>query len=440
MSKLIIQWWKPLRWSIKPVPNKNSILKLIPATVLTDEPVVIKNVPHTSDVRYLLQILEKLWWKYERISNDSIRIDNSWLKNYKIDAELSNKIKASVMFTWPLLVRFWQVEMPTPQWCKLWTRPLDALVDNIVKMWADFEHKDWVYKFKISNKKLIWQNIRQRFPSVTWTENLILMAVLAQWTTEIYNAACEPHTQDLCNMLVSMWANIEWIWSNKLTIHWVKKLKWTQRTVIPDHLDVWWYIVASVLTWWEVLIQNAWIKHMWMILQVLEKLWVHVKINKEKDEIFVPSDQPLIIQKTVKWNPRRTHARAWPLLPPDFVHSCVVLALKANWQAIFDNLFYEYGRFFVQELAKMKANVIMANPVTVITTWPTKFKSANLVCSDIIQASYALLLAAMSAEWTSTLNSIKPLFRRFPDFVEKFNSLGAKLQLIDEDCFWINNK
>lgn len=430
MSKIIIQWDRPLRWTITPVANKNSILKLIPACILTDEVSTIQNVPQTSDVKYLLQIMEKLWWKYKRISDDTLQIDPSQINSYIIDAELSEKMKAGVMFAGPLLARFGCVDMPMPQWCKLGTRPMDVMIENMVDMWASYTYEHGCYKLKTENW-LIGNNVRQWFPSVTWTENLILMAVLAKWTTEIYNAACEPHTQDLCEMLVSMWAKISGIWSNKLIIEWVQKLHWTMRTVVSDHLDVWWYIVATALTGWEVTIQNAGVKHMWLIIQMMNKLGVNVEVNKEKDEIFVPSKQKMVIQKTVKDTPWRTHAFARPLLPPDFVHSCVILALKSSGQAIFDNLYYEYSRFFVQELAKMKANIIMANPVTVITTWPTSFKPADLVCSDIIQASYGLFLAALSAEWTSTLNSITPLFRRFPDFIQKFNSLWAKIEMME---------
>jgi len=429
MSKLIIHGGNPLKWTIRPVANKNSILKLIPACVLTDETCTIRNVPQTSDVKYLLQILEKLWWQYWRKSENVLEINCSKINSQTIDPELSEKMKAGVMFAWPLLTKFGKVSMPMPQWCKLWTRPMDVMVENMTNMWAKYEYKNGAYNFFA--EKLIGNKIWQWFPSVTGTENLILMAVMAQWETEIYNAGCEPHTQDLCNMLVSMWAKISWIWSNKLIINWIKTMKWTDWTVISDHLDVWWYIVASAVTWWEVKIKNSGVEHLGLIIQMMNKLWVEVQVDQDKDEIFIPSAQKMTIQKTVKDTPRRTHAFAWPLLPPDFVHSCVILALKSSGQAIFDNLYYEYSWFFVQELAKMKANIFMANPVTVITTWPTEFKPADLNCSDIIQASFGLFLATLSAKWKSTLNSINPLFRRFPDFIEKYNSIGANIEMVE---------
>lgn len=202
--------------------------------------------------------------------------------------------------------------------------------------------------------------------------------------------------------------------------------------MVSDHLDVGGFIAAAAMTHGDVTIENACVEHMGLIVKMMENLGVRVNIDAANNTIHVPSDQELVIKKTSKGHPWRTHAWAWPLLPPDFVHSCVVLALKSEGQAIFDNLFYEYGFFFVQELAKMKANIVLANPVTVITTGPTVFKPANLICSDIIQASYGLLLAALSAEGTSTLNAIFPLFRRFPNFIDKFNSLGAQMELVEE--------
>lgn len=433
MSKLIVNGGRPLIWTATPVPNKNSVIKLIAASMLTDQEVILENVPQSSDVMYLLEIIEKLWWQVTRNTKKNwLTLCGSGINSHIIDPELSQKMKTSVMLVPVLLHRFWKAEMPTPQWCKLWTRPLDVVVENMEHLWAIYRHESGNYYFDLpEKKKLTAKDIRQRFPSVTWTEMLIVWAVVAEWQTTIYNAACEPHVQDLCNMLNSMWANITWIWSNKLIIQGTKKMHWTHWTVQSDHLDVWWFIAASVMTWWEITIRNAWIQHMGLILQMFEKLWVRVETDIASDTIFVPKKQILEIIKTVKGNPWRTHALHRPLLPADFVHTCVVVALKAKWQAIFDNLFYEYWFFFVQELAKMKANIIMANPVTVITTWPTDFKAADLVCSDIIQASFGLLMAALAAPGTSTLNAVSPLFRRFPNFVEQYNALGADLELVD---------
>lgn len=429
MSKLIVHGWKPLHGTISPVPNKNSIIKLIPACLLTDEDMVIHNVPKTSDVGYMLDILALLWWTFERLNDSSVRINAKNVNSYEIDPVLSDKMKASVMFLWPLLVRFGKAMMPTPQWCKLWTRPLDAFVWNMEKMGATFTNQWGTYGFTV--QKLQSTTVRSREPSVTGTENLILLAVKTAGTTTIYNAACEPHTQDLCNMLVAMGAQIEWIGSNLLRITGVDRLHGCERRVISDHLDVAWFIAAAAMTWGEITIQNAVTTHMDLMLETYSKLWINTIIDKQKDTIFIPSTQSRQIEKTLKWDLLMVRAQPWPMLPMDIIHTFAVTALSCEWSAIFMNIWYEYAWFFIEELAKMKWRTVMADPHRIITFGPTKWKGANIVSSDIIQAAYWLLLAALAADGTTTINAINPLFRRFPNFVEQFTALGAELELVE---------
>ena len=429
MTQLIINWGKPLHGIVRPVPNKNSIIKLIPACLLTDEDIIIHNTPKTSDVGYMLEILALLWGSYERLSDDTIKINAKWVSSYEIDPVLSDKMKASVMFLWPLLVRFGKAMMPTPQWCKLGTRPLDAFVGNMEKMGATFTHQGGNYGFVAPQLKAttVWS----REPSVTGTENLILLAVKTPWTTLMYNAACEPHTQDLCNMLVAMGAQIEGIGSNLLRITGVSSLHGCEWTVISDHLDVAWFIAAAAMTGGEITIENAVTQHMDLILETYRKLWITTVVDKEKDTIFVPAKQSRQIEKTLKGDLLMVRAQPWPMLPMDIIHTFAVTALSCEGSAIFMNIGYEYARFFIEELAKMKGRTVMADPHRIITFGPTQWKGANIICSDIIQASYALLLAALAAEGTTTINAITPLFRRFPNFVEQFRSLWADLLLKD---------
>lgn len=411
------------------MPNKNSIIKLIPAALLTDDDVVLHNTPKTSDVGYMLEILEKLWWRYERLDHDTVKLNASGVNSFEIDAVLSDKMKASVMFLGPLLVRFGKAMMPTPQGCKLGTRPLDAFVGNMQKMGAEFTHENGMYGFQ--TKQLQAGKVWSWEPSVTGTENLILLAVRTPGTTTIYNAACEPHTQDLCNMLIAMGAKIQGIGSNLLTIEGVDHLKGCERTVISDHLDVAWFIAAAAMTGWEITITNAVTAHMGLMLETFAKLGIQTVVDYQADTIFVPAKQSRQIEKTVKGDLLMVRAQPWPMLPMDIIHTFAVTALSCEGSAIFMNIGYEYAWFFVEELAKMKGRTVMADPHRIITFWPTDRKAANIVCSDIIQAAYGLLLAALAAEGTSTINAVGPLFRRFPNFVEQFNSLGANVKLIE---------
>ena len=415
---------KPLKGVIEPVPNKNSILKLIPAALLTDEPVIIRNVPKSSDVRLMLKIVKQLGGKISYLDGGStVKIIAKDLNSYEMDPALSQKAKASVMFMGPLLVRFKKAHMPMPGGCKLGTRPLDAFIDNMVQMGAKYIREKGYY---LEAEKLHATKIWSWFPSVTGTENTIMLAVLTKGITEIYNAASEPHTQDLCNMLNAMGAKIYGIGSNKLTIEGVEKLNGVEWTVIPDHLDVGGYIAATAMTKGEITIKNAIPEHMQMIFQFFEKIGIKVKVKD--NDIYIDGNQKMQCALTVRGDILDVKAFAWPFLPPDFVHVALVAALKAKGSIIFHNSFYEYAFFFVEELAKMKAKVIMADPLRVITFGPTEYKAAKLIAPNIIQATMALFLAALSAEGTTILeDSEDSLMRRYPDLVENYRKLGADI-------------
>jgi UDP-N-acetylglucosamine 1-carboxyvinyltransferase len=424
MATYKIEGGKPLHGVIVPVPNKNSILKLIPAALLTDDPVIIHNVPKSSDVRLMLKIVKQLGGKVSYIGDgSSVRIQANDLTTFEIDYELSQKAKSSVMFMAPLLLRFKKAYMPIPGGCKLGTRPLDAFIDNMVQMGAEYRREKGYF---LEAKNLKATKIWSWFPSVTGTENSVMLAVLTKGTTEIYNAACEPHTQDLCNMLNAMGAKISGIGSNKLIIEGVEKLHGVEWSVIPDHLDIGGYIAAALLTNGEITIKNAIPEHMQLILQYFEKLNVHVKI--QGDEITVPANQKLECDLTVRGDIFDVKAFAWPFLPPDFVHVALVVALKAKGSFIFHNSFYEYGFFFIEELAKMKAKLIMADPYRIVTFGPTEYQSAKIIAPNIIQATMALFLAALSAPGVTILeDSDDSLLRRYPDLIANYQKLGAKI-------------
>jgi UDP-N-acetylglucosamine 1-carboxyvinyltransferase len=415
---------KPLNGEIIPVPNKNSILKLIPAALLTKEPVILRNVPLSSDVRLMLKIVKQLGGKVTYLDEgNSVKINAKELTTYEIDPELSQKAKASVMFMGPLLIRFKKANMPIPGGCKLGTRPLDAFIDNMVQMGAKYIREKGYY---LEAEKLHGAKIWSWFPSVTATENAVMLAVLTPGLTEIYNAASEPHTQDLCNMLNAMGAKIYGIGSNRLTIEGVSELHGVDWKVIPDHLDIGAYIAAAAMTGGEITIKDAIPEHMSMILQFFEKIGIKVKIKG--DDIYVNGNQKMECALTVRGDIFDVKTFAWPFLPPDFVHVAVVSALKAKGSMIFHNSFYEYGFFFIEEVAKMKAKIIMADPHRIITFGPTNFKGAKLIAPNIIQATMALFLAALSAEGTTILEDAEDsLMRRYPDLLENYRKLGADI-------------
>lgn len=417
----------PLNGTATPVPNKNSILKLIPAALLTDEPVTIHNIPKSLDVRLMLKIVRQLGGKVSYFNEgSSIRITSKGVDTYQIDENLSQKAKASVMFMAPLLHRFGKAEMPIPGGCKLGSRPLDAFIDNMVQLGAVYKREKGYY---LEAGKMQGTKVWSWFPSVTGTENLINLAVLTPGRTEIFNAACEPHTQDLCNMLVSMGAQIQGIGSNRLIIDGVENLRGTEWTVINDHLDIAEYIAVAAVTNGEIQVENAIPEHTVQIRSAFEKL--NIQTYYEEDTLVIPKDQKLTVQKTVRGDIFQIMALQWPFFPPDAIQSLVVTACKAKGSMMFHNSFYEYGFYFIEELAKLKANIVMSDPHRVISYGPAEFKATNIKAPNIIASAKALFVATLGAEGTSTfVDETDQLSRRYPNLVEDYKKLGAKIEKI----------
>lgn len=417
----------PLNGEVTPVPNKNSILKLIPAALLTNETVTIHNVPKSSDVRIMLKIVRQLGGKVAYSHGGStVKITAKGMNTHQIDENLSQKAKASVMFMAPLLHRFGKADMPIPGGCKLGSRPLDAFIDNMVQLGAVYKRERGYY-IEAGNMK--GAEVWSWFPSVTGTENLINLAVLTPGRTTIYNAACEPHTQDLCNMLVSMGAQIQGIGSNKLIIDGVESLRGTEWTVISDHLDIAEYIAVAAVTNSELRVNNAIPEHTSNIRAAFSKL--NIQTYYEEDTLVIPNNQELIANKTVRGDIQQVMALQWPQFPPDAVQSLVVAACRAQGSMMFHNSFYEYGFYFIEELAKLKANVVMADPHRVITYGPAEFQATTIKAPNIIAAAKALFVAALGAQGTSTfVDETDQLSRRYPNLVEDYKKLGAKIEKV----------
>ncbi len=428
MATYKIQGGISLHGEVTPVPNKNSILPAITAALLTDEPVTLHNVPKSSDVRVMLRLIRKLGGKVSYLNHgNTVRINASTVNTNELDSELSKKIVAGNMFMAPLLTRFKSAFMPIPGGCKLGTRPLDAFIGNMESLGATYEPTDKGFYLHADNLRpsKVWS----WFPSVTGTENLIMLASRLPGTTEIYNAACEPHVQELCHMLVSMGANIEGIGSNKIIVHGVNELHGTEWTVISDHLDIAEYIATAAVTGGAIKVNNAIPEHMSLILQAFEILGI--KTYYEDTSLIIPAEQSREIKETVKGNIFDVKALFWPLFPPDVIHSLVVTALASKGSMIFHNSFYEYGFFFVEELAKMKGNLVIADPHRILTFGPTKWRTSTLVAPNIIAATKSLFIAALAAPGTSILHDeTDMLMRRYPTILEDYRSLGAHIERV----------
>jgi UDP-N-acetylglucosamine 1-carboxyvinyltransferase len=426
MSTIVINGGKPLKGTVIPVANKNSILKLIPACILTDETVTIHNVPKSSSVRVMLQVFRQLGGKVTYLKDNTIKLNASSVHTHIIDDKLAQKERATFMFLGPLLARFGKAEISDPGGCKLGNRPLDAMFQGLLGLGVKLDKSNGykVYTDGLVGNEKIWLIEA----SVTGTENLILAAVKATGKTVIYNAACEPHTQDLCNFLVSIGAKIQGIGSNMLIIDGVTSLTGGQWTVISDHLDIGGWIAAAAMTNGELLIKNAIPEHMTQILNYFSKLNVVVEVRG--NDLFVPANQQLECKTNIRGDIDKIPDQPWPGYPVDLIPQILVLATKAKGNIKVLSNMYETQLFFVEELQKMRASLIMSHPHQVITFGPTNYKGVTITAPNILQCVHAVLLAGLSAEGKTTILNADMLMRRYPEIIETLQTLGADVQLV----------
>ncbi len=427
MKRYKITGGTPLSGTVTPITNKNSILALIPATLLTSEPVILHNIPKTSDVRIMLRVLKVLGAKVHYFNQgQSIKVTAENINQTSIPADLSQKARATLLFLGSLYSRFRETGIGETGGCKLGTRPVDTHFVNFEKLGASVAYKNGGYFIKEQTQKDVF--IWQEEAGVTPTENVILASVLGKRHVTIYNAASEPHTQDLCNMLVQMGANITGIGSNKIEIDGVERLHGVEYTPIVEHLDVGTYIAAAAITGGEITIKNAIPEHMTQILAMYERLNVRVDIND--DEIHVPANQELIAKPNIRGGLNKIDAQPWPGFPADLLPIAVVLATHAQGSILLHNKLYESAMFFVNELIKMKAKILLADTRQVVTLGKSELKAAHIFPPSIIQATVALFLAALSAKGTSIIENVEIMERRYPDIKSSYEKLGAKIELI----------
>jgi UDP-N-acetylglucosamine 1-carboxyvinyltransferase len=428
MSSIQIKGGVPLKGEVTPMPNKNSILKLIPAAVLADEPITFHNVPKSTSVRIMLDVFKDLGGKVNYLRGDSVRLNAAGIKTSAIDETLALKERATFMFLGSLVSRFGDASIRDGGGCKLGNRPLDTMFQGLVGLGVEVDKKDG-YKLYAKNGLIGNENIWLLEASVTGTENLVIAAVKAKGRTIIYNAASEPHTQDLCNFLVSIGAKIQGIGTNRLIIDGVEKLNGGEWTVIPDHIDIGGLIVAAAITNGEILIKNAIPEHMTQVINNYKKVNLQVEIRG--NDIFVPGNQDLICLPNFKGDMDKIKDEPWPGFPVDLIPQALILALKAKGNIrIYSNMYEVQLIELFAELFKMNAKMTMTNPNQIITFGPSKIKGTKLNASTILQSTFALFLAGLAGEGTTIIDNADIIYRRFPEVVQVFKNLGADIKKI----------
>lgn len=436
MAKFIVEGGHRLKGEIQPQGAKNEALQIICATLLTSERVVLHNVPIIADVMQLLELMSKMGVKVERLSDDDFalqadEIDLDYLRTADYHKRC-RRLRGSVMMIGPLLARFGVGFMPKPGGDKIGRRRLDTHFLGFQKLGADFNFDISDEFYTVEAKRLKGTYMLLDEASVTGTANIVMAAVLAEGRTTIYNAACEPYLQQLCKMLNSMGAKISGIASNLLTIDGVESLGGTEHTMLPDMIEVGSFIGMAAMTRSELTIKNVSYENLGIIPQQFARMGI--RFEQRGDDIYIPVQENYSIESFIDGSIMTIADAPWPGLTPDLLSIFLVVATQAKGAVLIHQKMFESRLFFVDKLIDMGAQIILCDPhrATVIGhDHQHPLRAANMTSPDI-RAGVALLIAAMSAEGTSTIQNIEQIDRGYRDIDKRLNALGAKILRLDE--------
>jgi UDP-N-acetylglucosamine 1-carboxyvinyltransferase len=435
MGKFIIEGGHSLHGEITPQGAKNEALQILCATLLTPHLITIHNIPRINDVLLLIQLLEDLGVKVKKLSETSysfqaeqVNTDYFTTEDYRMQ---SSALRGSVMILGPLLARYGNAVMPKPGGDKIGRRRLDTHFIGFQNLGAtfDFDHADNFYRVNASNLRGTYMLLDEA--SVTGTANIIMASVLAEGTTTIYHAACEPYIQQLCHMLVRMGARISGIGSNLLTIEGVDQLGGTDHTILPDMIEVGSFIGMAAMTRSELTIKNAGFHQLGMIPAAFQRLGI--SLHQQDDDLLIPAQEHYAIETFIDGAIMTISDAPWPGLTPDLLSVILVTATQARGSVLIHQKMFESRLFFVDKLIDMGAQIILCDPhrATVIGLDHSIRLRATAMSSPDIRAGVALLIAAMSAEGTSTIHNIEQIDRGYERIDERLNKLGASITRID---------
>ncbi len=427
---------KKLKGEITPQGAKNEALQVINAVLLTDQEVIINNIPDIIDVNKLINLLETLGVKIKKISDgsysfkaDEIDVDFMTSDEFK---KKGSSLRGSIMVVGPLLSRFGKGYIPKPGGDKIGRRRIDTHFIGFQKLGAEFDYdaKTNFYKAHSPNGLKGCYMLMDE-ASVTGTANIIMAAVLARGETTIYNAACEPYIQQLCDMLNSMGAKIAGLGSNKLIIEGVEKLNGCNHTILPDMIEIGSFIGLAAMTQSEITIKNVAYDKLGMIPEVFKKLGI--KLEKKNDDIFIPSQDTYEIESFIDGSIMTISDAPWPGFTPDLLSIILVTAIQAKGSVLIHQKMFESRLFFVDKLIDMGAQIILCDPhrATVIGLERKNNLKGITMTSPDIRAGVSLLIAALSAEGKSTVLNIEQIDRGYQNIEQRLLNLGAQIKRVN---------
>jgi len=432
MGTFIIEGGHQLRGDIQPQGAKNEALQIICAVLLTPEVVTINNIPDIIDINKLIALLKNLGVKVKKLNEGSYsfqadEIDLDYMQTADFKKEGSG-LRGSIMMVGPLLARFGKGYIPKPGGDKIGRRRLDTHFEGFINLGAKFRYNREDYFYGVEASKLVGTDMLLDEASVTGTANIVMAAVLAEGTTTIYNAACEPYLQQLCKMLNRMGAKISGVGSNLLTIEGVDALGGTDHTMLPDMIEIGSWIGLAAMTKSELTIKNVSWKDLGQIPNVFAKLGI--TLEKKGDDIYIPAHKDgYEIQNYIDGSILTIADAPWPGFTPDLLSIVLVVATQAKGEVLVHQKMFESRLFFTDKLIDMGAKIILCDPhrATVMGhDFKSQLKATTMVSPDI-RAGISLLIAALSAKGTSTIHNIEQIDRGYQHIVERLQKIGAKI-------------
>lgn len=434
MSAFEIRGGRSLSGTITPQGAKNEALQVLCAALLTDEPVTFTNVPDIIDVNLLIELLGDMGVQIDRPNPHTVTLTASEVNLDYFAGQTfrrkSGKLRGAVMLAGPLIARYRKAQIPQPGGDKIGRRRLDTHIRGFEKMGVRFSYDTDKSLFTLDARVLKGAYILMDEPSVTGTANVVMAAVMAEGTTTIYNAACEPYVQQLCRMLNSMGADIKGIGSNLLTIEGVNKLHGCSHRMLADMIEVGSFIGLAAMTRSELTIKGADVAHMGNIPETFQRLGIDLSIKG--DDIYIPAQDDYRIQTFIDGSILNIYDHPWPGFTPDLLSIVLVVATQAKGTLLVHQKMFESRLFFVDKLIEMGAQIVLCDPhraVVIGLDHQLPLRGITMVSPDI-RAGVALLIAALSAQGKSVIQNIDQIDRGYERIDERLNALGADIQRI----------
>lgn len=434
MESFIIEGGRPLRGTITPQGAKNEALEVIAALLLTPEPVRITNIPDILDVNNLIRLLQDVGVKVMRNGKGDFTFQADELNlEFLASDEYVKKcaaLRGSVLMMGPLLARFGKAVVAEPGGDKIGRRRLDTHFLGFKNLGAEFNSDDERHVYNIEAEKLHGTYMLLDEASVTGTANVVMAAVLAEGTTTIYNAACEPYIQQLCHLLNAMGANISGIASNLLTIVGVEKLHGATHRILPDMIEVGSFIGMAAMVGEGIRIKDCAVKQLGVIPDAFRRLGVQIEVDG--DDLYIPHQSHYVVDSFIDGSIMTLADAPWPGLTPDLLSVLIVVATQARGSVLVHQKMFESRLFFVDKLIDMGAQIILCDPHRCVIVGHDRNKQlrAGRMSSPDIRAGIALLIAALGAKGTSRIDNIAQIDRGYEDIEARLNALGAKISRV----------